>query len=595
MKSSRKNSTKVKTLNFLLQYLWADEWNIRFRVILSIICLIVAKIISLIVPISYKYTLDALSNKSNEIIFIAILLSYGIARIFSVVFSELRDMIFARVGQRATRMIALKIFEHMHNLSLNFHINKKTGDISRSIERGTKGIETILRFSIFNIIPTSLEILLVCGILWTIYGLYFAIITFATMFVYILLTLWISNWRISFVREMNEHDNQSNSTAIDSLLNFETVKYYGNESYESQKFNQSLLKYEDATVKSYATLSVLNIAQGVVIAFGLVGIMLLAGMGVKNGTMTLGDFVLINTYIIQLSIPLNLLGFAYREIKSAIINMEQMINLLDIKTEIIDDPNNQPLRISNAKVVFDKVSFSYDSDRSILKDINFIMEKGKTLAIIGHSGSGKSTITRLLFRFYDITNGQITIDGQDIQEVTQHSLRQAIGIVPQDIVLFNDTVYYNILYGNLDATYKEIIEAAKKAYIHDFIVSLPEGYNTKVGERGLKLSGGEKQRIAIARTILKKPHIYIFDEYTSSLDTTTEKAIQDSLKQLSKNHTTLIIAHRLSTIIDASEIIVINNGYIVERGTHEKLLEQNNYYAKLWHKQQKVIPNGSQI
>ncbi|AIL66080.1 Putative multidrug export ATP-binding/permease protein [Rickettsiales bacterium Ac37b] len=593
MKFSQASSNKLKTLAFLLQYLWADERNIRLRVILSIICLIVAKIISLAIPVSYKYTLDALSNKSNEIIFIAILLSYGSARIFSVVFSELRDMIFARVGQRATRMIALKIFEHMHNLSLKFHINKKTGDISRSIERGTKGIETILRFSIFNIIPTSFEILLVCGILWAIYGISFAIITLTTMIIYILFTLWISNWRISFVREMNEQDNQSNSKAIDSLLNFETVKYYGNESYESQKFNQSLLKYENAAVKSFATLSVLNIAQGVIIALGLVAIMLLAGIGIKNGTMTIGDFVLVNTYIIQLSIPLNLLGFAYREIKSAIINMEQMISLLDIKTEITDDPNNKPLKISTAKVVFDKVSFSYDSDRHILKDINFIIEQGKTLAIIGYSGSGKSTITRLLFRFYDVTNGQIMIDGQDIRQVTQHSLRQAIGVVPQDIVLFNETIYYNILYGNLDATYEEIIEAAKKAYIHEFIVSLPEGYNTTVGERGLKLSGGEKQRIAIARTILKKPYIYIFDEYTSSLDTTTEKAIQDSLKELSKNHTTLIIAHRLSTIVDANEIIVINDGYIVERGTHEQLLEQNNHYAKLWHKQQKIIPNNS--
>ncbi|MCC8417570.1 MAG: ABC transporter ATP-binding protein/permease [Rickettsia endosymbiont of Bryobia graminum] len=580
------NSNKTHPLSILFRYIWSDDINIRLRVIFSVICLIIAKIISLAIPIAYKHTVDALTNRSTESIFIGLLLAYGAARIFSIIFSELRDGIFAKVGQRATRMIALKVFQHMHNLSLRFHINRKTGGISRSIERGTKGIETILRFSIFNIIPTSFEILLVSIILWWVYGVWFAIITLSTMILYILFTLLISNWRISFVKQMNINDNQSNTKAIDSLLNFETVKYFNNENYEAERFNESLIKYEIAAVKSFATLSVLNIGQGVIIALGLVSIMLLAGFSIQNGSMTIGDFVLVNTYIIQLSIPLNMLGFAYREIKSSIINMEDMFNLLDIPPEITEAINSKPLIISKAKIVFNNVSFAYNPDRHILENINFTIESGKTLAIVGPSGSGKSTISRLIFRFYDVLNGSITIDGQDIRQVTQKSLRESIGIVPQDTVLFNDTIYYNIAYGNISATYDEVISVSKKAHIHEFIISLPEGYNTTVGERGLKLSGGEKQRIAIARTILKNPAIYIFDESTSSLDTNTEKSIQTSLKELSSNHTTLIIAHRLSTIVDANEIIVIDNGHIIERGSHHQLMALNSRYAELWYKQQ---------
>ncbi|WP_341764689.1 ABC transporter ATP-binding protein/permease [Candidatus Tisiphia endosymbiont of Beris chalybata] len=570
----------------LLPYLWAQDLAIRSRVISSIFCLIIAKIISLAIPITYKHTIDSLTNNLTTTIFLGMLLAYGGTRIFSVLFAELRDGIFARVGQRAARQVALKVFEHMHKLSLSFHLNRQTGGISRSIERGVKGIETILRFSIFNIIPTGFEIVLVCGILWFSYGLWFSIITLITMIFYVLFTLAVSRWRIAFVRQMNESENHSNTKALDSLLNFETVKYFGNENYESQRFNQSLIKYENAAVKNYATLSALNIGQGIIIALALVSVMLLAGFEVQGGNMTIGDFVLVNTYIIQLSIPLNMLGFAYREVKSAIINMEDMFNLLDIPSDVAENPDSKPLKISKAKIIFDNVNFAYNPNRQILKGLSFTIERGHTLAIVGHSGSGKSTISRLIFRFYDVTTGKITIDGQDIRDITQNSLRQAIGIVPQDTVLFNDTIYYNIAYGNINATREEVINASKKAHIHEFITSLPEGYNTTVGERGLKLSGGEKQRIAIARTILKNPYIYIFDEATSSLDTNTEKSIQASLKELSSNHTTLIIAHRLSTIIDANEILVIDHGRIIERGAHSELLALNGQYAGLWYKQQ---------
>jgi ATP-binding cassette subfamily B protein len=583
------NFRKINVLSSLAPYLWSNNWYLRFRIISSIICLILAKAIGLAIPMAYKQAVDVLTNKSSESIFIGILLAYGGARIFSVIFNELRDAIFARVGQRATRAIALRVFEHMHNLSLRFHITRKTGGISRSIERGTKGIETLLRYSLFNIIPTCFEILLVCGILWIIYGLWFSLITFTTMVAYVFFTLRISQWRISFVRQMNETENQSSTKAIDSLLNFETVKYFGNEAYEAERFNQSLIKYENAAVKSYATLSILNIGQGAIIAIGLISVMFLAALGIKNGSMTVGDFVLVNTYIIQLSIPLYMLGFAYREIKSSIINMEDMFNLLNIPPEIIEQENAKSLQIFKGRVIFNKVKFAYDPNRIILNDINFVIETGKTLAVVGESGAGKSTISRLLFRFYDVTAGQITIDGQDIRSVTQKSLRQSIGIVPQDTVLFNDTIYYNIAYGNTKATYNDIINAAISSHIHEFIISLPEGYNSMVGERGLKLSGGEKQRIAIARTILKKPRIYIFDEATSALDTNTEKSIQGSLKELAVNHTTLIIAHRLSTIIDADEIIVIDDGYIVERGTHRELLLLEGRYAQLWYKQQEEL------
>lgn len=576
-------------LKSLLPYLWPKDLKIRARVILSMLCLIGAKIIGLLVPVTYKQAVDNLSSHPTQSILLGLLLAYGGARVSSQIFNELRDSIFARVGQRASRIIALNVFEYMHQLSMRFHITRKTGGVSRSIERGIKGIETILRYSIFNIIPTIFEILLVCSLLWYIYGCWFAIITLSTMVIYVVFTLWVSQWRISFVRQMNETDNQASTKAIDSLLNFETVKYFCNEAYEAERFNKSLVNYEEAAVKSITSLSVLNIGQAIIIALGLMSVMYLAAKGIQNNTMTVGDFVLVNSYIIQLSIPLFMLGFAYREIKSAVINMEDMFKLLNIPAEIEDKLNASELKVSAGRVKFEHVGFSYNPDRLILNDIDFVIESGKTLAIVGESGAGKSTISRLLFRFYEVTNGRITIDDQAINNVTQESLRQAIGIVPQDTVLFNDTIYYNIAYGNPLASYEEVMQASKSAHIHEFIISLPEGYDTQVGERGLKLSGGEKQRVAIARTILKRPSIYIFDEATSALDTNTEKSIQTSLKELSAHHTTLIIAHRLSTVIDADEIIVIDGGNITERGTHKSLLAIEGRYAELWNRQQEEL------
>jgi len=576
-------------LKSLLPYLWPKDLKIRARVILSMLCLIGAKIVGLLVPVTYKQAVDILSSHPTQSILLGILLAYGGARVSSQIFNEIRDSIFARVGQRASRIIALNVFKHMHQLSMRFHITRKTGGVSRSIERGTKGIETILRYSIFNIIPTIFEILLVCSLLWYIYGCWFAIITLSTMVIYVVFTLWVSQWRISFVRRMNETDNQASTKAIDSLLNFETVKYFCNEVYEAERFNKSLANYEEAAVKSITSLSVLNIGQAIIIALGLMSVMYLAAKGIQNNTMTVGDFVLVNAYIIQLSIPLFMLGFAYREIKSAIINMEDMFKLLNIPAEIEDKPNATELKVSAGRVKFEHVGFSYNPDRLILNDIDFVIESGKTLAIVGESGVGKSTISRLLFRFYEVNNGRISIDDQAIDHVTQESLRQAIGIVPQDTVLFNDTIYYNIAYGNPLASYEEVIQASKSAHIHEFIASLSEGYDTQVGERGLKLSGGEKQRVAIARTILKRPSIYIFDEATSALDTNTEKSIQTSLKELSAHHTTLIIAHRLSTVIEADEIIVIDGGSITERGTHKSLLAIEGRYAELWNRQQEEL------
>lgn len=536
---------------------------------------------------AYKYAVDDLSSNNNaSTIMISILISYGLARISSQIFNELRDSVFAKVGQRGIRLVAVTVFEHMHSLSMRFHITRKTGGVSRSIERGTKAIESILRYALHNIIPTIFEIVMVSGMLWYVYGVEYAITTIFTMIAYVIFTLLISEWRTSFVKQMNAVDNAVSTKAVDSLINFETVKYFGNEAYESQEFNQYLLKYEVASVKSSYTLSMLNIGQGVIISIGLVIIMFLAARGIYQDHLTAGDFVLLNTYIIQLSVPLNMLGFAYREIKSAILNIHDMFMLLDIPPEVQDIDDAQAINISKGEVVFENVGFSYNENRTILHDISFTIQSGKTLAIVGVSGAGKSTISRLLFRFYDITKGAIKIDGQDIRDVTQLSLRKAIGIVPQDTVLFNDTIFYNIAYGNREASYDEVIFASKRAHIHDFIMSLPEKYDSMVGERGLKLSGGEKQRVAIARTILKNPQIYIFDEATSALDTSTEKLIQGSLKEISENKTTLIIAHRLSTIIHADEIIVIDEGRIIERGTHADLILQKGVYSHLWSKQQ---------
>ena len=575
----------------MLPYLWpTDIPGLKARVVIAVGFLVLAKVTNVAVPIFYKKAVDNLTSPEAAVVAVPVflLLAYGAARVLAQSFGELRDAVFARVAQRAIRQAGLKTFQHLHRLSLRFHLDRKTGGISRAVERGTKGIEFLLRFMLFNVVPTLLEIFLVCGILWHLYGIAFAAVTFVTLAIYIAWTLVVTEWRLKYRRAMNESDNQAHTKAIDSLLNFETVKYFGNEDHESGRFDEALKGYEHAAVKSNVSLAFLNIGQGLVIAAGVTGAMVMAGYGVVDGSMTVGDFVLVNSYLIQLFLPLNFLGFVYREIKRSLTDMDAMFGLLDEYPEIEDKPDAPALSISGGEIVFDDVSFGYDTRRPILKNISLSVEPGKTVALVGPSGSGKSTVSRLLFRFYDAQSGDIRIDGQSVRDVSQNSLRAAIGMVPQDTVLFNDTIYYNIAYGRPGATPSEIEEAARLASIHDFIMALPEGYQSKVGERGLKLSGGEKQRVAIARTILKRPHILVFDEATSALDSRTEQEILSSLRQVSADHTTLTIAHRLSTIIDSDEIIVLNDGVIVERGTHTDLLAREGLYADMWARQQEA-------
>jgi len=581
-----------RTLKTLLPYLWPkNARDLRIRVVIALLFLAAAKGLNVSVPIFYKKAVDALSMDSTAQLLavpIMLLVGYGVARVLSQAFGELRDAVFARVGQRAIRDVALKTFEHLHKLSLRFHVQRQTGGLSRSIERGTKGIEFLLNFMLFNILPTLLEIVLVCGILWVMYDWTFALVTFATIAGYIAWTLIVTEWRIKYRRTMNKSDNEANTKAIDSLLNFETVKYFTNEDHEARRYDSALRRFEEASIKSKVTLSLLNIGQGVIISLGLTAVMIMAGYGVQGGTMTIGDFVLVNSYLIQLYMPLNFLGFVYREIKQSLADMEHMFSLLDKEAEIADDVDACDLPEGGGDVRFEQVSFSYDPRRPILKNVDFHVPAGKTTAIVGSSGAGKSTLSRLLFRFYDVSDGAVKIDGVDVRQIKQAALRGAIGIVPQDTVLFNDTVFYNIAYGRPGATPGDVEEAAKLASIHDFIMGLPDGYNTMVGERGLKLSGGEKQRVAIARTILKRPRILLFDEATSALDTHTEKEIQVSLRDVSSGLTTLVIAHRLSTVVDADEILVLEQGEIVERGNHAKLLDKGGAYAAMWAKQQEA-------
>ena len=585
-------------LGILARHLWPKgEFGLRSRVVVAMVLLVLAKVANVYVPLLYKYAVDALGEPKAQMVAvpIALILAYGGARVLAQAFGEVRDAIFAPVSQRAIRNLALEVFGHLHALSLRFHLERQTGGLSRVIERGTQGMEFLIRFTTFNILPTLFEIVLVSAILWRLYDWRFMVVTLGVIAGYILFSVTLSEWRIKFVRRMNDADTEANAKAIDSLLNYETVKYFGNEPHEMRRFDVGRRRYEIAAIRSSRTLSLLNIGQGAIIAVGLSSVMVMAGGGVMQGTMTVGDFVAVNAFLLQLYVPLNMLGFAYREIRSAIVNMEKMFGLLEVDAEIADRPGAPPLAVTGGEIVFDHVDFHYDKARPILHDVSFRVAPGHTVAIVGSSGAGKSTVSRILFRFYDVASGHVRIDGQDIREVTQHSLRAAIGVVPQDTVLFNDTIYYNIAYGRPEASREEVEQAARLARIHDFIAALPQGYQAPVGERGLKLSGGEKQRVAIARTILKNPRILLFDEATSALDTRTEQEIQRSLEEVSRGRTTVVIAHRLSTIINADEIIVLDRGRVVERGRHAELLARNGLYADMWSRQQEAAAEAERL
>jgi len=580
----------LKILGLLLPYLWPrDRFDLKRRVFIAFFFLTISKITNVYMPLLYKESIDLLGLSSETLTWfslpILIIFAYGAARLGAQVFNELKDILTAKVEHHAMREVALDTFKHIHKLSLRFHLDRKMGGLSRIIERGVKGVETILRFSVFHIFPGLFEMIFVSIVLGIMYNLSYVVIIMLTLISYVVATIQMTKWRIAFVRQMFSSENDSNTKAIDSLLNYETVKYFGNEDHETTRYDKGLRTYAAAAIKGKQSLSALNITQGIIISAGLISLMLMAAFDVRNGLMTVGDFVLVNTYLIQLYLPLNILGFAYREIKLSITNMEEMFNLLDEPYEILDPKEPIPFSSKDASVNFDNVNFNYNPDRPILKNISFEVPAGKTCAIVGSSGAGKSTISRLLFRFYDVTKGAIKLDGINIKDMSQKDLRHAIGMVPQDTVLFNDTIYYNIAYGNPSAPKEAVLEAARLAKIHDFIESLPQGYETLVGERGLKLSGGEKQRVAIARTLLKRPAIFLFDEATSALDTQTEKEIQKSIKDVSANHTTLIIAHRLSTVIEADQIIVLDHGVIVERGTHTDLLKAKGLYETMWKKQ----------
>lgn len=584
------------TLKTLLPYLWEYKW----RVFLALLFLIGAKFANVGVPLVLKALIDHMTIKPGDpqavlVLPIGILVAYGVLRLCTTLFTELREFVFAKVTQSAVRTIALKVFRHLHALSLRFHLNRQTGGMTRDIERGTRGISSLVSYTLYSILPTLVEITLVVGYLVLHYDIWFAVIAISALIIYIAYTIAVTEWRTHFRRTMNDLDSKANIKAIDSLINYETVKYFGNEEYEAKRYDKSLESWETAAVKSQTSLSFLNTGQSLIIATAVTLILWRATQGVIDGTMTLGDLVLVNAFMIQLYIPLNFLGVIYREIKQSMADMERLFSLLDQHREIADAPDAKPLAIHGAEVRFSHVNFSYEAKRQILFDVDFTIPAGTTTAVVGHSGSGKSTLSRLLFRFYDIDSGSITIDGQDLRDVTQASLRKAIGIVPQDTVLFNDTIEYNIAYGKPGATKDEIVAAAKAAYIHDFIESLPDGYASMVGERGLKLSGGEKQRVAIARTLLKNPSLLIFDEATSALDSKSEQAIQAQLKEIARSRTALVIAHRLSTIADAAQILVLDHGRIVERGTHAQLLEADGVYAQMWQRQQarKDSPPGS--
>ncbi|NMT62763.1 ABCB family ABC transporter ATP-binding protein/permease [Marinobacter orientalis] len=569
--------------------LWPYLAEFRGRVVLALAFLVISKLATVATPVALKYIVDYLDqNRGGEVLLwipVLLVVAYGLLRFGSTLFSELRDAVFARVAERAMRRVSLRVFEHLHNRELAFHLDRKTGGLARDIERGTSGISFLLRFTLFNIVPTLLEIVLVAGILFVVFNVGYVLAILVAVVVYVVFSIKVTEWRTKFVREANSRDNQSNSRAVDSLLNYETVKYFNNERFEAQMYDQNLEDWEQARLKNRLSLAALNSGQALIIGLAMIVIMAMAVREVAMGEITLGDFTMINAYLLQLFIPLNALGFVYREIRQALVNVERLFGLLGDEPVIKDAPDAKTLVVDKGEVRFDHVCFAYRPDRQILRDVSFSIPAGHTVAVVGASGAGKSTLARLLFRFYDVDQGSISIDGQDIRSVTQDSLRAAIGVVPQDTVLFNDTLYRNLAYGRPEATEEEVFRAARMAHLENFIHSLPDGYQTQVGERGLKLSGGEKQRVAIARVILKNPPVLILDEATSSLDSLSEQAILGALKEVSRQRTSLVIAHRLSTTRDADTILVMDDGCIVESGNHSELLARDGRYAHLWAQQ----------
>ncbi len=579
------------TIRRVIPYLWPDgqAW-VKRRVVAALVLLLLAKLVGFTTPYLYKLAVDALGAGAApaEMMMlgaIGLTVAYGLARLGSVLGNELRDAVFVRVGQRALRALALETFTHIHRLSLRYHITRKTGGLSRIIERGVKGVDFLLRFLLFSIGPLTLELILVSLFFAVYFGWAYMVVVVGTIYLYVTFTFKITEWRVKIRRQMNDQDSDANQKAIDSLLNFETVKYFNAETREAQRYDGAMAAYEGLAVKTGYSLSLLNAGQSLIITSGLVAVMVMAGYGVQAGALTVGDFVMVNAYMIQITMPLGFLGTVYREIRQALVDMGEMFGLLGQPAEVKDAPNAKPIAVTGGEVTFDNVQFAYDPDRAILKGLSFTLKPGQRVAFVGPSGAGKSTIARLLFRFYDVTGGAVRIDGQDLRDVTQTSLHQMIGIVPQDTVLFNDTIYYNIAYGNPDAPKADVEAAAKAAKIHDFIVSLPQGYETTVGERGLKLSGGEKQRVGIARTLLKNPPILVLDEATSALDTQTEQDIQVSLREMGQGRSVLMIAHRLSTIADADAIFVLEGGVITETGKHDALLAKGGKYAAMWARQ----------
>ena len=579
-----------RTIRKVAPYLWPDDmpW-VKARVVWAMVALVAAKLVSVGTPILYKYAVDSLAGEGVPDLAlgaIGLTVAYGMARLMTIGFQQLRDAIFAKVGQRALRMLALQTFQHIHRLSMRYHITRKTGGLSRIIERGVKGVEFLLRFLLFSIGPLILELLMIGVILVVLFDISYLGIVALTIGLYVWFTFKVTEWRVKLRRQMNDQDTDANQKAIDSLLNFETVKYFGAEGREAARYDAAMAGYEQAALKTSYSLAFLNFGQSFLITSGLVGVMILAAIGVQAGHLTVGDFVMVNAYMIQITLPLNFLGTVYREIRQALVDMGEMFDLLEQPAEVVDAPDAKALQVEGGRIELDNVSFGYDQARPILKGVSLVAEPGEMVAIVGSTGSGKSTIGRLLFRFYDVNDGALRIDGQDVRAVTQDSLHNAIGVVPQDTVLFNDTIRYNIAYGRDNATEDEVIAAAKAAQIHDFVTSLPQGYDTAVGERGLKLSGGEKQRVGIARTLLKNPPILLLDEATSALDTETEQDIKDALLQAGRGRTVLTIAHRLSTIAEADRIVVLEQGEIIEQGTHDALLKKGGRYATLWHRQQ---------